>query len=1054
MPLNNDAMRKIYSTFCGKKLAYCFLILGLFGLETRGYSNSIVKMVPSTLQTQPITVQGIVTDASSGEPLPGVTIAISGTARGTTTDGNGKFELSNVPENAVLQFSFIGYQTMKVAIKGKTFINLKLHPSQTSLNQLVVIGYGEEKRKDLTGAISSITPHQISHLPATRVDDILEGRIAGAQITSESGAPGTGTSIEIRGSRSINASNEPLYVIDGVVMGSVDLNTINPADIASIEVLKDASATAIYGSRGANGVIIITTKKGQAGKDIVTLNSSVGFSQLPKLLKTMNAEQLAGYQNDIYLYNHPNAPASQHPFPNPDTFGVGGNWTKEVTRTAPFQSHTLSLSGGSKSLTYYISGNYTNQEGIIKASGLKRYQLMVNLNKSFSRTFKVGLMLNYSNYTVQNNLVNIGSNALWYTSALTIPPPPIVPLYNPDGSFGDWNPIWYSGNYINTPLAVVNLEKDNSKFSTLLPNFFVSWELLPGLTLRSSISYKDRNTYRYKYYSGTLPTRMHNQQGGYAYQYSGPSNEVLNNNILSYRHVWKGIHSLNAMAGWTYEKDQNRNFLATGSGYFVDAMEENSLQSAPTPEQTNISSANSSQTIISALGRVNYNYKQKYYLTLTGRADGSSNFSVNHKWAFFPSGAAKWRIDQEKFMKNVKSINNLDIRASYGITGNQAIAPYQSLPQLGVNSNGYVFGGAQPVAFYPASLPNTNLTWETSREADLGLDVSFLGDRIKLTTDAYYTRTYNLLLQIQIPQQTGYPTRLVNLGKTMNKGIEFTVNTTNIQTKSFSWNSIITFARNAQKVLDLGPLVMVETHDNYSASQYPMYAYEVGLPTSSVFGAVYAGTWKSADDIAKNKDKYVSIPTFYQPGRPRYVDQNHDGILDKNDVVFLGQADPKYYGGIDNDFYYKGFELDFYVEFSGGNVMYNDVELEMGSGSSLTNQFTYMLNGWNATTNPESNVPAPGSYDHIPNTRYVHNASYVRLKSARFGYNFNPQKLGIKGITHASLFVSGLNLLLWTKYNGYDPEVNTDGTSSTVRRNDDGAYPPSRTIAANLSLTF
>lgn len=1047
-------MRKLYLFFPGRNLIYCLLPLLIFNLNVWGRSTSSLKSSFGVTALPAHNVHGTVKDASSGELLPGVTVSVKGLGIGTTTDADGQFQLSNVPENATLVFSFIGYQTMQIPVKGRNSIDIRLHPSRTELNQLVVIGYGQERLKDLTGSISTVKAHQIAHLPATRVDNILEGRIAGAQITSEDGAPGTGTTIEIRGSRSINASNEPLYVIDGVIGG--DLNSINPQDIASIEVLKDASATAIYGSRGSNGVIIIITKRGTPGKDRITLSSTVGFSQLPRFLNTMNAEQLATYQNEIYLVSHPNALTSQLPFPNPDTFGVGGNWTKEVTRIAPYQNHTLSLNGGSKGLTYYISGNYTNEEGIVKASGMKRYQFRINLNKTFSRTFKAGLTLNYSNYTVQNSVVNIGSNAGWYYSTLTIPPPPIIPVYNPDGSYGDWNPIWYSGNYFNSPVALVNLEKDNSKFSTLVPNFFISWEFLPGLTIRSSFSYEDRNTYRYKYFPGTLPASMVKQSGGYAYQYSGPSNQILNNNLLTYRHVWNGVHSFNAMVGWTYQQNNSRNFIASGSGYFVDGMAENSLQSAPSKEQTSISSAAASQTIVSALSRVNYNYKQKYYLTMTAREDGSSNFSVNHKWAFFPSGAVKWRIDQENFMKQVKSINNLDLRLSYGVTGNQAISPYQSLAKLSVNSNGYVFNNAIPVAYYPSALANTNLTWETSQEADLGLDVGFLNNRIQLTVDAYNTITKNLLLSVQVPQQTGYSTRLENLGETRNRGVEVTLNTANVQSHNFSWSSIVTFARNGQDVLNLGPLVQVQTHQNYSASQYPMYAYEVGHPTSSVFGAVYAGVWKSETDIEANKGKgkYVSTPTFYQPGRPRYIDQNHDGILDKNDVVYLGQADPKYYGGIDNDFTYKGFELDFYFEFSGGNVMYNDVELEMGSGSSLTNQFTYMLNGWNAKTNPNSNIPEPGSYDHVPNTRYVHNASYVRLKSARFGYNFDPQKWGLKGITNASFYVSGLNLILWTKYNGYDPEVNTAGSSSTVRRNDDGAYPPSRTLSANLSLTF
>lgn len=1014
----------------------------------------IVKPRPAPLPAEPEKmVAGTVTDSATGQPLPGVTVRVEGTSLGTVTDEAGRFSL-RVPDSlhARLLITLLGYNRKVIASDDPSLSHVALTSSTSGLNELVVIGYGEQKRKDVTGAISSIKPEQIAHLPALRVDELLEGRVAGAQITSETGEPGTGTTVEIRGSRSITASNEPLYVVDGV-LDAGDLNTINPQDIASIEVLKDASATAIYGSRGANGVIIITTKRGKAGKDRITFSSTVGFAQLPKYLKLMNAEQWATMVNENTLLSNPNTPAEDLPYPNPDSLGAGTNWTKAVTRTAPFQSHNLSLTGGSSTFTYYLSGSYTNQVGIIKASGYKRYQFRINLEKQLSKTFKTGMTINYANSTRQNNLVNIGSNAGWYYSTLTIPP--VMDITTADGAFEDWNPAWYAGGIINTPVALVNLEKDNTKATSLLSNFFASWEILPGLTLKSSFSYIDNHSDRYRYYPGTLPARAAKDQGGYAYQYASPSNQVLNENLLTYAHTWQQSHHLNLLAGWTYQEKKTSDFAASGNGYFVDGMGWNSLQSAPSKDLTSITSGYSSQTIVSGLGRLNYNYRGKYYLTLTGRADGSSNFSANHKWAFFPSGALKWQVTEEKFMQSAKAISDLDLRLSYGSTGNQAISPYQSLPQLAVNTNGYVFDGSGiPVAYYPGKLPNDQLTWETSREINIGADLALFDNRIKLTADVYSTQTHNLLLAIQVPQQTGYSTRLVNLGKTRNRGVELLLNTVNVRNRHFEWSSIFTFAHNDQEVLDLGPLVQVITHTNYTAAQYPMYAYQVGLPTSAIFGAVYAGIWRSDDDIAANKDKYVSIPNFYKPGRPRYVDQNHDGKLDQNDCVYLGQADPKFYGGVDNDFTYKGFEIDFYWEFSGGNKMYNDAELEMGTGSLLTNQFAYMLDRWNAKTNPDSDIPMVNSYDHVPNTRFVHDASYVRLKSARIGYHFDPQKLGIRGITNASFYLSGVNLLLFTHYNGYDPEVNTQGTSSTVRRNDDGAYPKSRTLAANLSLTF
>lgn len=994
-----------------------------------------------------IDLNGVVVGVD-GQPLPGATVKVKGSTKLFLTNAKGEFSIPAIPEKSVLIVTYTGYNPMEIAVNGRKKITITLSEDQKQLTEVAVIGYAEVQRKDLTGAVSSLQAKEFENTPVIRIDQMLQGKIAGADVTSMTGEPGTGTSIRIRGARSITADNEPLYVVDGV-LDAGDLNSINPNDVASVDVLKDVSSTAIYGSRGANGVILITTKRGKSGKDIIKVSSNAGIAKLPKFLDVMNAQEWATMINENALLSNPVPPI---PYPDVASLGEGTNWTEAVTRTAMFQNHTLSINGGTPSLKYYLSGNYSNQEGIIKASGYERYQFRLNLNKEFNKFFKAGATFNYASSMRLNNMINIGSNSGWSVSTLMLPP--VINILNDDGGYEDWNPAWYAGGVINTPVAIVDMQKDYTKGSNLLSNFFTELEILPGLKLKNSFSYLKDESERNRYYPGSMPRRAFDKAGGYAYKASSPSSQILNENLLSYKHTWNENHNFDALAGFTYQRREFSNLAVSGNGYYIDAIEENSLQSAPSKLLTSITSGRSDQTIISYLARMNYNYKNKYYLTLTGRSDGSSNFSSNHKWAFFPSGAVKWQVSREDFMKDIKQINNLAFRASYGSSGNQAISPYQSLPQLAVNINGYIFDGSLPVAYYPGLLPNDNLTWETSRQINLGMDVSFLNNRINLTADVYKTNTKDLLLTIQMPQQTGYNTRLMNLGETENRGIELMLGTENLNYKDFKWLSTFTFAYNKQLVENLGPLVKVITHTNYTATQYPMYAYQVGLPTSTLFGAVYAGTWKSQQDIDENRDKYVSTATFYIPGRPRYIDQDGNGVLDQNDMIVLGQADPKYYGGFGNNFRYKGFELDIFLQYSQGNKMYNDTEFNMGTGTYLTNQYRYMLNRWHPTDNPTSDVPRVNSKDHVPNSRFVHDASFIRLKTLRVGYSFDPRDLNIKGFSNASIYASGVNLFLWTKYNGYDPEVNTKGSSSTVRRMDDGAYPNNRTLALNLSLTF
>ncbi|WP_187774888.1 TonB-dependent receptor [Pedobacter sp. BS3] len=998
-------------------------------------------------------IRGKVTD-EKGDPLVGVSVKQKSANRSTYTNANGEFQLSNINDDAILIFTMIGYKAREVTVGAQQMLNVVLAAESQALEQVVVVGYGEVKRRDLTGAVSIIKPEDFADLPGVRVDNLLQGKIAGADIISSDGEPGSGTTVRIRGTRSINADNEPLYVIDGIIDAG-DLNDLNPDDIASIEVLKDASSTAIYGSRGANGVILITTKQGKVGKDVVTFRTDVGMAQLPKFLDVMNAWQWADMVNENARLANPTNPNLRYDL---DTI-QNTNWVKEITRTAVYNTNTVTASGGSDKLRYYFSGNYANQQGIIKSSGLERYQVRLNLDKDFSKRFRGGLRINYSNIARALNSIDIGSNSGYSLSALTMPP--VMTVYNDDGDFEAWNPAY--GNYVNSPVSIVDMVKNQLKQKSFWGNMFLEYDIAKNLKLRTAFSATSADTRINKYEPGALPARNATNSGGRATKTSTGDQQILSETTLTFDKRWQQ-HHVNLMGGWTYQSRVTERMYAQGQGYFVDALEDNSLQSAD-KANTSITSDLVDRKMLSAIGRINYDFNRKYYITVTGRADGASNFAAEHKWAFFPSAAVKWNMAEEPWMRNLKNVlSQTSFRLSYGASGNQGIAPYQSLASLNVENNGYIFDGSLPIAYQFGNLTNSGLTWETSREWNAGLDLSFLNNRINLTADAYRTTTKNLLLEVQMPQQTGYTSRLVNIGKTQNKGLEFLLNTVNLNKGVFRWETTITTAFNQQKVLDLGPLVRVTTLVNYTAKQWPMYAYQVGMPVSSLFGAVYAGVWHSQDEIEQNKtDKqYVSATTaYYALGRQRYVDQNHNGQLDDGDMVYLGHAEPTMYGGFNNSFSYKGVSLDVYFTYQTGAKMYNATEFNMGTGTILTNQYTYMLNRWHPENNPNSDLPRVNSKDHIPNSRFVHDASYLRFKSFRVGYTFNTKNMPVKGFKGLSCYLTGTNLLLWTKYNGYDPDVSatvkssaatTATNNSTVRRNDDGAYPNNRTLALTVSV--
>ncbi|MEG1585473.1 MAG: TonB-dependent receptor [Bacteroidales bacterium] len=1006
-------------------------------------------------------VIGLVTDQNK-EPIIGANVQVEGSKIGTISDLNGRFVIKADP-NASLKISYIGYHTQIVKIKGQTNLTVRLIEDTQKLDEVVVIGYGTVKKSDLTGSVAVVKMDDVKDIPVARVDQMLQGRIAGAEIMSTSGEPGAGTSIRIRGTRSINATNEPLFVVDGVLMDEgFNLNEMNPSDIASIEVLKDASSTAIYGSRGANGVVLISSKQGKAGRTNFTLRADFGFSELPRYLNVMNASEFAQLENDRFFFannDRPNVPLEEYPYPDPYALGEGTNWTKEITRVAPYQNYTFSASGGDESLKFYFSGNYNNNQGIIVNSGMERIQGRLNVDKTFSKYSKAGVRLNYSYIDHEINKADVGTNTAWWRSALFLSP--LDPAYNEDGSFNDWNTLWYGGKVFDSPVAMSRLKKQDQLKKSLSSNIF--WEVTPleGLTLKTAFSFYDYNRYDDTFEPSTLPTRALNGTGAYARRRVYANNNILSENTIFYKKQFNKIHNFDALYGFTYQNSWSSDVWVSGSGYFVDAIDVNDLGAIPSKENLSVGSSRSRQVLLSHLGRLNYNYNSKYYITLTGRADGASNFAKNHKWAFFPSAAVKWNIKKEAFLQQVDPISELSLRLSAGVSGNQGIGNYRSLSEYISNSNGYIFDGSIPVSYYPGRFQNEGLTWEKTKSFNAGIDISLLQNRISLSVDYYKAITTDLLLSVQTPELTGYESRWTNIGKTTNDGIEFSINTNNITTRNFTWSTTLTFAHNNQMVNDIGGEDQVVVYKNAWGSNYTMYAYEKGYPLNALWGMKYGGTWKNQAEIdaerAKNPGdrKWVSVSeSYYEPGRQRYEDINKDGQINFDDIVYLGNADPKLYGGFQNKFKIYGVDFSFFFNYSLGGKIYNPIEVFMGTGSNIANQFQYMVNAWHPTRNPNSDIPRVNSQDNVPCDRFVHDASFLRLKNVSIGYTFNLAKATKDWIRSINVSLNGNNLYLWKYYNGYDPEVSSQSGGSTIRRMDNGAYPASRTYTLSAQINF
>lgn len=1015
------------------------------------------------------TITGKLTDANTGKPIAGASVVLKGTTTGTSTDENGNYTLK-VPANTnagTLIFTNIGFIAKEQAFTGEKIGNVSLTPDAKALNDIVVIGYGTAKKSDLTGSVSQVKADEIRASAPTTFDQALQGRSAGVQVTQISGKPGGETSIRIRGTSSITAGNEPLYVVDGLLISSdgrdmstgvtlgpslSPLSSINPNDIESIEILKDASATAMYGSRGANGVVLITTKKGKSGRGTISFDASYGSQEISHKLQVLNGPQFGNFVNEAKM-NGGQTPVYVNPKNLPTT-----DWQGELFRKAPMQSYQLSMSGGNEKTKYSLSGSYFDQDGIITNSDFKRYTFRANLDQKITERLSAGLTTTYSNVASNGVLTTAGDGTIVpgiITSALLFNP--ILPVYNSKipGGYTYEND---RGKTLGNPVAEAKEYNSFSTISRILGNVFLKYKIADGLEFKTSFGIDNYNSKENSF----GPNFLKRTQASHGEAGIGMMQGLtwLNENILSYtKDLRGGKDNISAVAGFTTQKFHNDGLVQYVFDFDDNRTGWHNLSAGKNPQKP--SSPESQWSMVSYLARVNYSLGDKYLFTLTGRTDGSSKFAEGNKYGFFPSGAFAWRVINEEFMKEQKIFSDLKVRTSYGIIGNQAIPPYQSLALVGPFGEG-TFNTANSEPFTgqePTSYPNKDLKWETTAQFDLGVDMSFFKSRLNITADYYNKKTSDLLYPTPIPYTTGFVTTLLNVGNITNNGFDLDIRSINIKNKNFRWNTALTFSVNKNKITKLNI-----DRDVYLAGGQIL---RVGQPIGTFYGLVFDGIFQSDEEAASSPVLVGQEATSPDPasrakaGDRKYKnmsDVNGKVVIDDNDRVILGYAQPKFTWGLNNSFSYKNWDLSFFFQGSQGNKMANMNTLNLQNFTGENNVIAEAaLNRW-TPENHSNKYPRALSYGSkdvgIFSSNVVEDASYIRLKSLLLAYNFNAQMLKKSGIQNIRVYASATNLLTITKYTGYDPEANTYGQNTTIVGVDNGGYPQAKVYTLGLGVQF
>lgn len=959
-------------------------------------------------------ISGTVTDVDKN-PLPGVSVVCKSTSQGTVTNLDGKYTIE-INKGNTLTFSLIGMQTQDIKIASQSIINVIMHESTIELDEVVAIGYGTAKKSDLTSSIISVKPDELKNVKVGSAADALQGLATGVLISKGSFKPGGSSNIIIRGNGSFGnggASTTPLYIIDGV-MSNAGLDVIAPSDIESIEVLKDAASTAIYGSRASNGIILVTTKKGKTGKASITFNTNIGIQNLINKQKVLNASQfkeiLDAATDNTYLWDK----EEQRMFDE----GRSTDWQDLITQSGVYQNYNLGITGGSEKTTYYLGLDWVDQEGIIKNTGYQKGNIRFNLDSKLNNWLTMGAKFNVIRSSTNSSNTDgvAGMNSLDQgTMGSAIASKPSAPIFNEDGTYYD--------NLLlrPNPVAAVTYFKNNFTQTRINASFNLEAEILKNLKLRTENGTEYINNQSNVFQDSRMTGIYKNVN--ISDRENGEQFYLQTENTLTYQ-LNKGIHRLTAVGGfsasifnWTMMSAQVLN---------ASNITQNDNLGTGTPKSINSDKVKS--TLASFFGRVNYSLADKYLLTVTLRADGSSRFAKGHKWGYFPSGGLAWRINQEDFLKDVNFLDNLKLRTSYGIVGNQEISSYQSMAQVDATSSrytDYVFGGTLANGSRTSILAQPDLTWEKSRQFDLGLDFAFFKNRLSGSIDGYYKYTYDLLYNVPLPLESGYRTALVNVGAMKNRGIELTLNSVNIDTKDFTWQTSLNYSFNKNEI------------DKLYNDLERVGNYFVGQSINVIYTKRFGGIWQSDEaEIAKIYNA--------EPGDYKIIDRNRNNIIDDDDRDFVGQTTPQFFGSFSNTFKSHGFDLTIFLTYTGGHKIYNPFAYLDSYSPSANMSPDYYHNYW-TPERPSNKYPRLGSTNSqlYETDGMYQKGDYIRLKNLELGYTL-PRNIANKVYaSNIRVYASVQNLVTFTKYTGFDVETSNANP-----------YPACRVFMGGLTVNF
>ena len=1051
---------------------------------------SIVFMDASSAFGQELkTITGKVFDAETNETMPGINVRLKGTNSGMFTNEAGAYSI-RAESSGVLVFSSLGYETTEVAIGSKTTINVTLKTSLNSLKEVVVIGYGSTTREDLTGSVGIVDVEALANAPVASFDQALAGRIAGVQVSSNEGQPGgEGVNIVIRGNGSLTQSNAPLYVVDGFPIEDFDNGSLNSDDIESINVLKDASATAIYGARGANGVIIIETKKGKIGAPVVTYNGSVGFQEVIKRMDMMNPYEFVKYQID----RQPTRKATYTPGdldPADELYDPAGrtlesyrsvkgaDWQKQLFQSGSTNIHNIAVRGGTEQTRYSISGSIFDANAIIINTGNDRYQGRFSLDQTFNKKFKAGINANYSSQSSfgrEASIANTGGSASSYLLYATLGYRPVTGSIDfseedliDDVVDDDINPL---EDYRVNPIVSTQNEYRKVLRNNLVSNAYLSYKIIPELTLKltggiNSLAGKSEYFYNSKTARGTpeIPSNARGQWGARTYS---DRVSLSNENTLTYNKKIKD-HTFDVVAGYSIQQSRSESGGFTGTNVPNESLGINGLGDGVPYSMVTRASLFSLQ---SYLGRANYNYKSKYLLTASYRADGSSKFIGDNKWGYFPSGAFAWRMSKESFMKDLAFVSDAKLRVSYGLTGNNRVTDFAALALIDPNNNAsYSYGNGSPIQGVNISnLGNADLKWETTEQVDLGYDLSLFKNRLEFVVDLYRKTTKDLLLNANMPLHTGFNSVYKNIGKIQNQGLEISLNTVNIHNKNFTWESSFNISFNQNKVLELTEgenNIMNEVTWETAYNNSPLYISKIGQPAGQMYGYIWDGNYQYSDfnetapgvyalksEVTTNNNNRNNITV--KPGDIKYKDLNGDGVINDYDLTVIGRGLPVHIGGFSNNFRYKGISLGLFFQWSYGNDIYNANRLIFeGSTRQSLNQLASYQDRWTPENQSTEHYRIGGQGPTgVYSSKVVEDGSYLRLKTFFLGYSIPKKIMKRTKIKDISLTASAQNLITWTSYSGFDPEVSTRNSALTPGF-DYSAYPHARTVVFGIKATL